>query len=241
MNNLAGQFKQLTDYAYVLHSVPYKETSLIVELFTLSQGRIPVIAKGAKRKHSALRSVLVQFHPLMIKLSGRSEVKTLLSAEWQGFSLAPEGRAIFAAYYLNELLMLSLKREDPYPELFHLYAQTLSLLAEHADIHLVIRKFELKLLELIGYGIDFSKDKNGFPIQDDVDYSWQLGAGWVTEDDGQLGITLSGQLIRQIHDNGVSLLNAKVLKSLTRQVLAYHTAPKGFTSRIWMEQLLKND
>lgn len=241
MSDYSTEFKQMTDQAFVLHTLPYKETSLIVELFTLSAGRIPVVAKGAKRKHSALRSVIVQFQPLIVKFSGRSELKTLVSAEWQGFELGPEGRAIFAAYYLNELLMLALKREDPHSELFQLYAKTLSHLTEASDVNLIIRKFELKLLELIGYGIDFSQDKNGLPIQESSYYSWQSEAGWVVDDEQTSTKSILGETIHQVNTHGVDSANAKALKPLTRQALAFHAAPNGFTSRIWMEQLVKND
>jgi DNA repair protein RecO (recombination protein O) len=93
MNNTRSN----TDFAYVLHSVPYKETSLIVELFCKEHGRLPVVAKGAKRPHSGLRAVLVSFQPLSVRFSGKSEVKTLVQAEWLGGLMSPDGKALFAA------------------------------------------------------------------------------------------------------------------------------------------------
>ena len=100
---------------FVLHSYPYKETSLIVDVFARDYGRVPVVAKGAKRPHSKLRGVLQTFQPLQLAWTGKSEVRTLMSAEWVGGLGALEGDALLAGFYLNELLMRLVPREDPHP------------------------------------------------------------------------------------------------------------------------------
>ena len=111
---------------FVLHSYPYKETSLIVEVFARDYGRVPVVAKGAKRPHSKLRGVLQTFQPLQLSWSGKSEVRTLISAEWVGGLLPVERSALLCGFYLNELLVKLLARDDPHPVLFDAYMSALN-------------------------------------------------------------------------------------------------------------------
>lgn len=135
---------------FVLHSYPYKETSLIVDVFSRDYGRVPVIAKGAKRPHSKLRSVLQSFQPLSVGWTGKSEVRTLTSAEWIGGLLPLERAALLCGFYLNELLVKFLARDDPHPALFNHYVSTLNQLAHGESAPIVLRKFELFLLKEVG-------------------------------------------------------------------------------------------
>ena len=84
--------------AFLLHAIPYRETSLVVELFTREQGRIGAIAKGARRRQSALRPVLMPFQPLRVVWSGRNELRTLIAAEWAGGMVAPDGDALICSF-----------------------------------------------------------------------------------------------------------------------------------------------
>ena len=141
---------------YVLHSTWYKETSLIVDLFTKEHGRIALVAKGAKRPHSKLRGVLQTFQPLSVAWSGKSELRTLTAAEWVG-GLAPlERSALLSGFYLNELLLKLLAREDPHPALFDHYTATLHELAQTESSPIALRKFELALLKETGVGGDLA-------------------------------------------------------------------------------------
>jgi len=135
---------------FVLHSYPYKETSLIVEVFARDYGRVPVVAKGATRPHSKLRGVLQTFQPLQLSWSGKSEVRTLISAEWVGGLLPVEGSALLCGFYLNELLVKLLARDDPHPVLFDAYMSALNQLAHGEPAGIVLRKFELYLLKESG-------------------------------------------------------------------------------------------
>ncbi len=136
--------------AFVLHSYPYKETSLIVDVFARDHGRVPLIAKGAKRPHSTLRGVLQTFQPLQLAWSGKSEVRTLVSAEWVGGLLPLERSALLCGFYLNELLVKLLARDDPHPQLFDHYVDALNQLAHDEPAAIVLRQFELALLKETG-------------------------------------------------------------------------------------------
>ena len=141
---------------FVLHSYPYKETSLIVDVFTRDHGRVALIAKGAKRPHSKLRGVLQTFQPLSIGWSGKSEVRTLTGAEWIGGMPPVEKAALLCGFYLNELLFKLLARDDPHPAQFDHYVATLNQLAHQEPAPIVLRKFERALLKETGVGGDLT-------------------------------------------------------------------------------------
>jgi DNA repair protein RecO (recombination protein O) len=140
--------------AFVLHSYPYKETSLLVDVFARDYGRVALIAKGAKRPHSKLRGVLQTFQPLSVGWSGKSEVRTLTTAEWIGGLLPLEKSALLCGFYLNELLVKLLARDDPHPALFDHYVTTLNQLAHDEPAPIVLRKFERALLKETGVAGD---------------------------------------------------------------------------------------
>ncbi|MGI4849988.1 MAG: DNA repair protein RecO [Janthinobacterium lividum] len=141
---------------FVLHSYPYKETSLIIDVMTRDHGRIALVAKGAKRPHSALRGVLQTFQPLSVGWSGKAEVRTLTAAEWIGGLLPLERSALLCGFYLNELLVKLLARDDPHPELFDQYVAALNRLAHDEPAPIVLRKFELALLKESGVAGDIT-------------------------------------------------------------------------------------
>jgi len=141
---------------FVLHSYPYKETSLIIDVFSRDNGRIALVAKGAKRPHSKLRGVLQTFQPLSVGWSGKSEVRTLIAAEWVGGLLPLEKSALLCGFYLNELLVKLLARDDPHTALFDHYVATLNQLAHNEPAPIVLRKFERALLRETGVAGDFT-------------------------------------------------------------------------------------
>jgi DNA repair protein RecO (recombination protein O) len=145
---------------FVLHSYPYKETSLIVDMFTRDHGRIGVVAKGAKRPFSKLRGVLQTFQPLSISFSGKSELRTLIDADWVGGMLPIEKTALLCGFYLNELLVKLLARDDPHPKLFDHYVATLNELAHNEPAQIVLRKFERALLKETGVAADLGRDSH---------------------------------------------------------------------------------
>ncbi|MBC7214923.1 MAG: DNA repair protein RecO [Burkholderiaceae bacterium] len=142
--------------AFVLHSYAWSESSLIVEAFCRHQGRVALVAKGAKKPSSNFRPVLLPLQPLQLSYTGAAsadaDLHTLKGAEWQGGHVMPTGDALLAGLYLNELLLRLLARADPHPALFDAYAGTVAVLAtaQGEALEPVLRSFELLLLREIG-------------------------------------------------------------------------------------------
>lgn len=138
--------------AFVLHRYDWSESSLILEVFTRHHGRIALIAKGAKRPSSSLRPVLLPLQRLHLAFGGDAEIRTLKSAEWQGGHVMPTGEALLSGYYLNELLLTLLARDDAHPALFDVYANVVAVLASaHEEVlEAALRSYELLLLREVG-------------------------------------------------------------------------------------------
>src|SRR5437762_1362429 len=109
--------------ALVLHSYPFRETSLVIEVFTRDFGRVALVARGARRPRSALRGVLLAFQPLLVSWSGKGELYTLIRAEWHGAYQPLRGLSLICGFYLNELLLKLLPRHDAHERLFDTYAE----------------------------------------------------------------------------------------------------------------------
>jgi len=138
--------------AFVLHRYDWSESSLILEMFTRQHGRVALVAKGAKRPSSNFRPVLLPLQPLHVSYGGEGEIRTLKGAEWTGGQVMPTGDALLSGYYLNELLLRLLARDDPHPPLFDNYAAAVHVLGSgHAEaLEPALRAFELLLLREIG-------------------------------------------------------------------------------------------
>ena len=226
---------------YVLHSYPYQETSLIVEVFTREYGRVAMVAKGAKRPHSPLRSVLMPFHALTLDWSGRSDLKTLRSAEWRGAFRSLSGRALICGFYLNELLLKLIHRDDPHDALFDTYEQTLCALLEGAghasEQAVVLRCFEKRLLSELGYGLILDYDaESQQPLQPQCRYRYMIDRGPVASAaqppvNGS-GLELLGQTLIDMNDgNYASALTQQQSKSLMRLLIGHYLGNQTLHSR----------
>lgn len=147
--------------AYVLHSRPYRETSLLVDLFSLEHGRVRAVARGARRAGSRRRHQLQPFQPLQVSWQGRHELRNLVASEPVAVTPPPQGKALLCALYVNELLQRLLEPHDPMPRLYLYYTYLLSALQQSAEIEGALRTFERQLLEDLGYGIDFASVSPG--------------------------------------------------------------------------------
>ncbi|MET0335860.1 MAG: DNA repair protein RecO [Rhizobacter sp.] len=228
--------------AFVLHHYDWSESSLILDLFTREQGRLAVVAKGAKRPYSQMRGVLLPFQRLQVSLGkppkaeageGASEVQTLRAAEWGGGLAMPTGAALFSGFYLNELLMKLLARSDAHPALFDLYAQTLPALSSHSenDAQAVLRAFEVVLLKEIGLLPELSlQTLTQEAVQADRRYAVLPEAGVTlprASDAALTGTVLIGLQAALEHGSLAALQQACTpalpeLKSVLRGLLHYH-------------------
>lgn len=138
---------------YVLHTTAWRETSLIVQIFSRDYGWVTMVAKGAKRPHSVLRPALSVFQPLLLSWTGAGEVKTLTRAECAGVHALP-GSAMMSCWYMNELLFRLLPHEDSHPALFDAYVIAMQRLAAGESAAGALRRFEWILLQETGYGLD---------------------------------------------------------------------------------------
>lgn len=148
-------------HAYLLHARPYRETSLLLDVFTAEDGRCGAVMRAGRRA----RSQPQLFQPLLASLQGAGELRSVRVLEPAGPRLVLTGKALFSGFYLNELLSRLLPRDDVPPGLFVGYATTLGQLADGAPVEVLLRQFEATLLEALGYGIDYRHDADsGAPV-----------------------------------------------------------------------------
>jgi DNA repair protein RecO (recombination protein O) len=214
--------------AYVLHTRPYRETSLLVEAFSRDYGRVALLARGARRPHSTLRGLLMAFQPLELSWSGKGEVLTLMKAEWQGGQLLLSGQTLFCGYYLNELLLRLLPREDAHTRLFGRYREILQHLGETADRQELaesgLRSFERALLSELGYGLTLDRDYLGRPIAATARYHYEIERGPVvaTEHDAARPTLIGQSLLDMADDDYANAVTRSEAKQLMRRLLAYY-------------------
>lgn len=226
--------------AFVLHSYPYLETSLIVEVFTQNFGRIAVIAKGAKRPTSALRGLLRAFQPLLLSWGGKSELRTLHKAEWQGGQLPLQGTSLICGFYLNELLIRLLPRNDPHEQLFAYYQEALSSLSIASDYTPILRRFEQRLLQELGYALTLDHDvSSGKPVDPSQTYCYEIERGPVASSNGDcpFNLKLSGKTLLDMRQGDYSAsLTRLQSRTLMRYLLNHYLGEKPLHTR----QLLKD-
>jgi len=181
---------------FVLHTYPYKETSLIVEAFTRNFGRVALLARGARRPRSAMRGVLLSFHPLRLGWSASTELGNLIAAEWSGALNPLQGRALMCGFYLNELLLRLLPRDDPHEALFDIYAEALHALSTGADQGAILRSFEKRLLAELGYAPLLEREAaSGAPVKPDRRYAYEPDRGPMPFEDSSSNLSVSGQTL----------------------------------------------
>lgn len=164
--------------AYLLHRTPYSNSSLLVECFTREHGRFPAIAKGVKGNKKQVQALLQPFNPVLIKLSGKGEVKTLSGYEQDADAPILKGKNIYCGFYLNEIMMRILARNDPHSDLFTYYENALRELSATTDIEPALRCFEVALLNELGYGLLLDEDvETGAQIKHDSFYTYELERG----------------------------------------------------------------
>jgi DNA repair protein RecO (recombination protein O) len=220
---------------YVLHTYPFKETSLVVEAFTREHGRVGLVAKGARRRGSVLRGVLMAFQPLLLAWSGKSELKLLQRAEWQGGHRQLAGLALICGFYLNELLLRLTARDDPHPGLYADYERALAALREAPAPGPALRRFERGMLAELGYGLQLTRDANGAALADQREYLYVVERGAVPVEDMHEqsdAPRVSGHvLLRIARDDYSEPATLQQARALMRHAINHHLGGKPLHSR----------
>nr|WP_240905646.1 DNA repair protein RecO [Thiorhodococcus mannitoliphagus] len=216
-----------------MHRRDYSDTSLLLEVFAVGEGRFPAIAKGARRKKSTASALLQPFQPLWLGATGRGEVRTLTRVEGAGAAIALRARALIGGFYLNELLMRLLGRNDPHDALFAFYQVALTALAEGQDLDTVLRQFELRLLDEIGYGMTLDRAaSDGIPVRSDLSYVYDQELGVRLSGLSEPGLVLSGAtLLALAAGEPLEAEQRREARSLLRIALAPHLGGKPLQSR----------
>ncbi len=219
--------------AYVLHHTGYSETSLLLEVFTRTHGKLGLLAKGARRPKSPLRAALIPFQPLVIAFTGRGEIPLLTGAEPAGPAPELPGPLTVCGLYLNELLQRLLHRHDPHEQLFEQYALALSRLATVSQPEPVLRVFEKRVLEETGYGLVLDHEVNtAAPIDAASRYRYLADRGPVLYTPLGDGIAVQGDtLIALAAEQLTSESQRQEAKQLLRALLARQLGDRPLASR----------
>ena len=230
--------------AYVLHAQPYLETSLLVEAFTRPHGRVALVARGARRPRSVLRGVLLAFHPLSLSWFGKGEVHTLARAEWLGGQPFLRGEALLCGYYLNELLLRLLPREDAHEKLFGHYQAALAALARREPPAPVLRAFEKALLAELGYALSLGTGQ-GAGIDPAASYCYDPERGPVRADEprgrllaAQMPVVSGQTLLDMARDDYAGARTLAEAKTLMRSLINHRLDNEPLRSRRVYRELL---
>ncbi len=225
--------RKLLEPAYLLHHRPWSDTSRILELMTRDHGRVTLFAHGARRPKSPLRSVLRPFVPLLVSWSGRSDGGTLTSAEAAAAAPALAPDALLPGYYLNELLLKLLAREDRHEAIYDAYAGALAELAAGVEMA-ALRRFERALLDELGYGVDLTREAgNGRPLDSERYYHFQAGRGVLAVRDSEPGPELhAGRDLLAIASGDYGLPAAqRAARGIYGAAIAHCLEGRGLASR----------
>lgn len=207
---------------FVLHTYPYAETSLIVDVFTRAYGRVVLVAKGARRPRSSMRGLLAAFQLVSFSWSGRGEVKTLVRAEWLGGHPALQGEALLCGFYLNELLLRLIARADPHEALFDHYSRAIERLAEGAPPGPCLRWFEKRLLIELGYAMRLRSTSSGEVIDPEALYTYEPEAGASHADGRSDLLSIHGQTLVDLERDQYSDPRSQQEAKLLMRMLLNH-------------------
>ncbi len=219
--------------AWLLHHRPFQDSSRILDVLSRDYGRLSLVARGSRSAKSKLKGILRPFLPLQLSWVIRSDLGTLTGAEMNGAPISLTGDALLSAYYLNELLLNLLHRHDPQPEIFAAYHATVNDLNGQYDVALVLRRFELELLRLLGYALNLDHDtETGAALEPEAEYEYRVERGPVAVMDSDGPMVFKGAelmaVAREEFSDDATLGHAS---RLLRQVIAWHLDGKELKSR----------
>lgn len=219
--------------AYVLHSRPYRETSLLLELLTREHGRLGVVARGVRGERARLRRAQLEpFECIAVGLLRRGELATLTAVDLPAVSARISGNAVLAGLYLNELIVRLTGRDDPLPQLFDAYAHTLQRLSAAEPLAWTLRRFERDLLQAIGYGLPLQYDaQSGAPVDPDGHYRFKVGEGVLRCLETDAEMLRGSDLLALDADRMPDAHGVLALRNMMRQIIRFHLG--GGELRSW--------
>ncbi|RUL66102.1 DNA repair protein RecO [Dyella dinghuensis] len=219
--------------AFVLHSRPYRETSLLLECLTRDAGRLGVVARGVRGARSRVsRAQLEPFQPLLLDLQLRGELATLRHAELSSLPLRLSGDAALAGLYVNELVVRLTERQDPLSTLYSAYAQTLGRLATGESLSWQLRRFERDLLASLGYAMQLEVEADGdAPLQPDATYTYRPEHGAVLCNATDPHALKGSVLLALGEDRMPDAQGLQALRGTMRELIRFHLG--GVELRAW--------
>ncbi len=232
--------RQRPEAGFVLHTYPYRETSLLVETFTRSSGRVSLMARGARRPRSPTRGTLMAFQPLMLSWFGKGDLKTLAHAEWSGGQALLRGEALLCGFYLNELLVKLLAREDAHEQLFDRYREAVRALSAGNASAPILRSFEKALLQELGYAMVLDREASGRAIDPGGLYTYDPERGPVALEGRWAELQLSGSTLLDLaRDDFSDPRTLAQSKALMKALIAHRLDYQPLNSRRIFRELLE--
>jgi DNA repair protein RecO (recombination protein O) len=229
--------------AYLLHQRPYRESSALLEMFTESHGRVGLVARGVRSPKSRQRGELQPVRSLRLSWNARGELGTLTGVEADGPLHSFQGTTLYSAFYLNELLLRLLARHDPHPELYVIYQASLQNIAHGLELEPVLRLFEKRLLQELGYGLLLDTEiETGEPVQPELYYDYRLESGPViTGGEAAQGFVFKGSSLLALSQETMTTVEVlQDAKRLTRAALNLYLGNKPLKSRELFRSLKRN-
>ncbi len=223
--------------AFILQHKKYRESSLILDVFTRDFGIVSILARGVRKSKSKTAGILLAFTALKLSYIGKHELKILTHVELDETTIKLAGISLYCGFYINELVGYFLHKHDPHPEVYAEYQQCLSLMADTQETQQILRFFELSLMDYIGYGVPLTVDvKTGSIVQAAEKYYCDYEAGMLSSTKGYIsGATLMALEAREtLNEN--ALFEAK---QLMRGIIDFHLQGKQLKSRAVLAKIIK--
>ena len=219
--------------AYILHTRPYRESSLLLEALSREHGRVGLVARGARGARSRWKNMLQPFRPLLLSWSQRGELGTLSGADQVASPPALAGESLFCGMYANELMVRFLQRSDPHPTLFDHYQALLAQLSGEENLQSSLRIFEKNLLESAGFGLQLEFEQGSDrKISADAWYAYDPESGPVRRDGkpGHQSNLISGSSLLALQSEQIEPHHLPELKQLMRRLIKNHLGDKPIAS-----------
>jgi DNA repair protein RecO (recombination protein O) len=219
--------------AFVLHHRPYRETSLLVDIFAQDYGRVSLVARGVRQQKKRQHNTFQLFQPILISWYGHGDLVTLSQAEPSAAAYRLKGNASLCGFYLNELLVKLLPAHEAEPEVFAAYQTALAQLQQGDDEQIVLRLFEKRLLSHLGYGLILAHEAGSqAAINDETYYVYQPDSGPRLSGNTSSEPVISGRSLRHLNqETGFDETSLKEIKRLMRTVINYYLGGRPLHSR----------